>query len=128
MTEIRGQGWEHHSKEEKTVPMNLLLDFYSELLSDGQREALEYFYSDDLTLSEIASLTEITRQGVRDRILKGERVLLDTESKLGLVARFQEQKAALLTIATRLEALRGLCGARGEGEIDRIKDMIEALL
>ena len=114
------------TKEEKTVPMNLLLDFYAELLSEGQREAMEYFYSDDLSLSEIASLTGITRQGVRDRIVKGERALLDTEEKLGLVARFQEQKDALAAIAGRLEQLRPLCG--GDGEIDEIKKMIEALL
>ena len=38
--------------------------------------------------SEIAEHLSITRQGVRDAVLKAENILRDTESKLGLIARY----------------------------------------
>jgi len=112
------------SKGEKTAYANLLLDFYGELLTDGQRQALEYFYGEDLTLSEIAQITGITRQGVRDRIVKGESMLYHTEERLGLVERFLKQKEALAEIGRELEALRPICGER----LDRVARMIEEML
>lgn len=118
---------QHLTKGEKTVKMTMLLDFYSALLSEGQREALEYFYGEDLSLAEISQLTGITRQGVRDRIVKGERVLSDTEERLGLVARFSDQRDILAGAVQRLEALRPLCG-ESSGQIDEIIRMIEELL
>lgn len=111
-------------KGAKTELMNLLLDFYGELLPDGQREAMEYFYSDDLSLGEIAQIVGITRQGVRDRIVKGEHTLRTTEQRLGLVNRFSEQQRTLTRIRAELEALRPRCGDR----IDGIIGMVEELL
>lgn len=112
------------TKDEKTAAINMMLDFYGELLSKGQQEALSLFYAEDLSLGEIAEITGITRQGVRDRIVKGERMLYATEERLRLVARFMEQKQVLAQIAQRLEALRPLCGDR----TDEIIDMIGTLL
>ena len=42
---------------EKSFEMSLLLDFYGEILSDKQREAMNLYYNEDLSLSEIASIT-----------------------------------------------------------------------
>ncbi len=121
------EGKNHVTKGEKTVEMAMLLDFYGELLSDSQRQAMDYFYGEDLSLAEIAQLTGITRQGVRDRIVKGEHVLTQTEARLGLVARFSDQRQILANAVDQLEALRPLCGEQ-EGQIDRIIDMIGTLL
>ena len=60
---------EREAKDEKLFEISMLLDFYGEILSDSQREALDLFYNDDLSLGEIADQTGITRQGVRDRIV-----------------------------------------------------------
>lgn len=72
----------------KDLSVNLLMDFYAELLTQKQREALELYYNDDFSLAEIAQHMDISRQGVRDFIKRGEKQLFDFEHCLGLVNRF----------------------------------------
>ena len=76
----------------KNLDLSLLLDFYGELLTEKQKEAMEYYYYEDMSLAEIAEHQNITRQGVRDSIKRGEQVLGAMEEKLGLAARFNELK------------------------------------
>ena len=84
--------------KEKNYEVSLLLDFYGEVLTQKQREVIELYYDEDLSLAEIAEHTEITRQGVRDCIKRGEAVLFEMEEKLGLAARFAKVKEELQTI------------------------------
>lgn len=95
---------------EKSYHISLLLDFYGELLSERQRQIMDYYYGEDLSLSEVSGLTGITRQGVRDALQRSEKLLTETEEKLGLVARFSSQKSDLSYIVSRLEEIQ----ARGE--------------
>ena len=62
-----------------------LYDFYSPMLSERQRDVLDLYYNDDLSLSEIASELGITRQGVRDAIKTGEAKLNEFEDNLHAV-------------------------------------------
>jgi len=64
------------------IEVSMLLDLYGETLTIKQRDYLNYYYNDDLSLSEIAENEGITRQGVRDAIKRAEAVLFDMESKL----------------------------------------------
>ena len=94
----------------KDVKISFLLDFYSDLLTDKQREAVEFYYNDDLSLSEIAANQGITRQGVRDAIKRAEALLLDMEQRLGLAKRFrtmQEGLEAIRLSAEHIEACNG---------------------
>ncbi len=68
----------------------MLLDFYGSLLSERQRDVMELYYNEDLSLAEIAEDIGITRQGVRDAIKKSESILAETEEKLGLAQRFKD--------------------------------------
>ncbi|MGN1097531.1 MAG: sigma factor-like helix-turn-helix DNA-binding protein, partial [Clostridia bacterium] len=77
------------SDMEKNLKYAALLDIYSGLLTEKQAEALDYYYNEDYSLAEISELMDITRQGVRDFIKRGEAVLLGAEEKLGLYARFK---------------------------------------
>jgi predicted DNA-binding protein YlxM (UPF0122 family) len=74
---------------EKNINVSRLFDYYSGLLSDRQREVINLYYNDDLSLGEIADLIGITRQGVHDAIKKSETLLNDYEVKLGFAARFE---------------------------------------
>ena len=82
----------------KNLEISFLLDFYSEMLTQKQREVIEYYYNDDLSLSEIAMNEGITRQGVRDSIKRAEVQLLEMEERLGLAKRFREMQEGLESI------------------------------
>ena len=79
----------------KNLEISFLLDFYGEMLTKKQHDFLEYYYDEDLSLSEIAENEGITRQGVRDAIKRAENQLFDMENRLGLAKRFNEMKLGL---------------------------------
>ena len=56
----------------QTFRMTMLFDFYGELLTDRQKEFYDLYYNEDLSLSEIAENYGISRQGVRDVIVRAE--------------------------------------------------------
>ena len=70
--------------------MSYLLDFYGEAISDKHREIMSQYYEEDLSLSEIAEIFGISRQGARHLIKKGEEQLLFLEQKLGLAKRHRD--------------------------------------
>ena len=74
----------------KNLELSYLLDFYGDVLTAKQREVMEQYYNDDLSLAEIAENFGITRQGVRDSIKRGEGILLDLEEKVGFAARYRD--------------------------------------
>lgn len=63
--------------------MAMLYDFYGDLLTPRQKEFYDLYYNDDLSLAEIAENYDITRQGVRDIIVRAEKTLEDIEEKTG---------------------------------------------
>lgn len=71
------------------VEITILYDFYGDVLTEKQRDFLNYYYNDDLSLSEIAENEGITRQGVRDAIKRAEAQLYEMEEKLGFAAKFE---------------------------------------
>ena len=52
----------------KDLYVSALLDVYGFALSEKQKTLTEYYYNDDLSLSEIAENEGITRQGASDLI------------------------------------------------------------
>ena len=90
---------------EKNIEISLLFDFYGQLLSDKQHEAVMLYYNDDLSLAEISEHLGITRQGVRDSIKRAEATLLEMEDKLGLAKRFREIQRGLDTIISEAHAI-----------------------
>lgn len=72
----------------KNLNISVLIDFYGDILTEKQRDVLTLYYNEDLSLSEIAEHEEISRQGVRDSIKRGEESLLELEEKLGMAQKF----------------------------------------
>ena len=88
--------------------MAMLFDFYGDLLTDRQKEFYDLYYNDDLSLAEIAENYDITRQGVRDIIVRAERTLEEVEEKTGLIRRFHEIRetaAQLRAVSQEIDAL-----------------------
>lgn len=105
---------------DKKVKISRLLDLYGGLLSDRQREICALCYDDDLSLSEIASLTGITRQGVRDARRRAEAILFAYEEKLGLLARFD-------SVSKRLDGIKTLLGSDSPLTPERRAEIIAEL-
>ena len=107
----------------KNLEIALLFDFYGEMLTEKQRDVVELYYDDDLSLSEIAENEGITRQGVRDSIKRAETQLTDMEERLGLVKRFREMREKLEGIreaARVIQEINERCGfSREIGERSR---------
>jgi len=77
---------------QKNLEISLLLDFYGDLLTEKQRQVTEMYYNDDMSLSEIAEIVSITRQGVRDAIKRSEQVMTDFERKVGFCAKYLQMR------------------------------------
>lgn len=75
---------------EKNLVYTEMLDIYKGLLTDKQAEAMEYYYDKDYSLGEISELMDISRQGVRDFIKRGEAIMDEMEQKLQLVPLFHK--------------------------------------
>ncbi|MBR2448215.1 MAG: DNA-binding protein [Clostridia bacterium] len=76
----------------KNLHISALLDVYGAFLGDKARTLTEYYYNEDLSLSEIAENEGITRQGVRDQIKRAEAQLLSLEEKCGYCEKFSRLK------------------------------------
>ena len=73
----------------KNLAIADLLDLYGDMLTEKQKDVMELYYDQDLSLAEIAEHEEITRQGVRDSIKRGEAYLLELEEKLHFAEKFK---------------------------------------
>ncbi|MDO1605532.1 putative DNA-binding protein [Lactobacillus sp. YT155] len=87
---------------EKNKQMNILFNFYGELLTDKQHEYMSLYYVEDLSLGEIAEQFNVSRQAVYDNLKRSEEILDSYEKKLKIVANSQsgsELSAQLLDYA-----------------------------
>lgn len=73
-----------------------LLDMYGSLLTKRQREIMDLHFNFDLSFSEIADETGITRQGAADSVNKSKKQLEKLEEKLGVIRSAQSLKGAVL--------------------------------
>lgn len=117
----------------KDLNVSILLDFYANALTEKQKEVVEFYYNEDLSLSEIAEHVGISRQGVRDSIKRGEAVLFDLEQKLGLAERFGKLRKGLGIISQSADNIKNhndkFCFSREISEsVAEIKQVIETLL
>ncbi len=96
-----------------------LFDVYFPLLNERQKEVLSLYYNEDQSLTEIAENVGITRQGVRDCIVKSEALLLGYEKTLRLYEKFSE-------ISLELDSLASMVGEDEKltQKISKIKDML----
>ena len=92
----------------QTYRMTMLFDFYGEVLTPRQKEFFDLYYNEDLSLAEIAENYGISRQRVRDVIVRAEAIMTDLEDKTGLMKRFmlmQQQVQAILDAAEKIQTV-----------------------
>lgn len=91
---------------EKRFEISLLLDFYGELLTDKQRDIMDLYFNNDLSLSEIAEINNTSRQAIHDTIKRSDNVLLIYEKKLKLLSKNHKLKENLKSIILKLDNLQ----------------------
>ena len=108
--------------------MAMLYDFYGDLLTDRQKEFYDLYSNEDLSLAEIAENYGITRQGVRDVIVRAEAYLTEIEDKTGLIRRFHTMQSQLREIADCVRQVTDLNDKRlGSDELEVLASRIQSL-
>lgn len=72
--------------------------YYGKLLTDKQREILEMYLDLDMSLFEIAERLNVSRQAVRDVLMRSVSIMRNFEEKLGLLRKNEEIQKKILAI------------------------------
>lgn len=70
---------------EQVIKISQLYDFYSELLSEKQKQYLSDYYFNDFSLTEISENYDISKQAVSNNIKRTITELEQYEEKLNLI-------------------------------------------
>jgi predicted DNA-binding protein YlxM (UPF0122 family) len=111
----------------KTESINWLLDFYGGTLTSHQRDLVEMYYSDDLSLGEIAEQVQISRQAVYDTLRRAVESLERWEEKLRMVAKYKQQHALLLELGELIEQVRS-SNDRANSSLERAREIVRQLV
>lgn len=98
-----------------------LLRVYGALLTPHQAEIMRQYYDCDISLFEIASDLDVSRQAVRDVLVRSVKTLKDVDKKLRLI----ERSSCILDAinAAKEDAKKGNVGAA----IERLNDAVALL-
>ena len=89
---------------EKIVKVAQLYDVYGQLLNEKQRDVINCYYNEDLSLQEIADNDGKTKQAISDMINRSVDKLFEFENELSLLKSKTELKASLLDIRELIES------------------------
>lgn len=90
---------------EDRIKISILMDYYKELLTDKQKDIMELYYNEDLSLAEIAEFTNTSRQAIHDLIRRCNKLLVDYECKLRLVEKNNKLRATKELILKKISKL-----------------------
>ena len=109
----------------KDLKFAALLDIYGDVLTEKQRDVLDLYYNEDLSLSEIASNDEISRQGVRDSIKRGEETLLELAEKIGMTKIIGSYDTLLAEIKAKCDEIISDChnGTTTKSVIEKLESI-----
>lgn len=112
----------------KSLYMTMLFDFFGELLTEKQQEYFDLYYNEDLSLAEIAEQAGVTRQAVHDNLARAEAALNEYEQRTGIVARFEQHRAALENAQKEIGLLRSqLDGTPGAIHLNKLEELLDTL-
>jgi predicted DNA-binding protein YlxM (UPF0122 family) len=126
----RGKPWHLFLKQviavmEQFLYLSTLFDLYGALLTEKQQECLRLHLFEDFSLSEIGEELGISRQAVYDNIHRSEKAMESYEQKLGLAARYHEERQELAKI---YESIKDLRQAGNERAVEAILDRLEPFI
>lgn len=114
--------------EDSRLSRSMLLDFYGELLTEKQRSCFDMHYNEDLSLSEIAEMLGISRQGAWDNIRRAETAMEEMEKKTGLIGRFEENRGALEKLKETLDKLASMTDGQAQELAAEAEAIVQGLI
>lgn len=110
---------------DKKVEISILLQIYGKLLTKKQQDVMNLYYNEDLSLSEIAEIYKISRQGVNDLIKKGETNLLNYEKILHIMKTTETNNKTIDSIIFELSKIEE---STSKNEIQKILTNVQKKL
>ncbi len=109
---------------EDRVNISILNAYYGNMFNQHQKEIMRLYYDCDMSLAEVSDELGITRQGVRESLLRSANKLNEWEDKLKVVAKSNELTASLEQIINDLPNLsKEEVGEKLEDLIRSIKEI-----
>ncbi|MBE6062169.1 MAG: putative DNA-binding protein [Clostridium butyricum] len=108
---------------EDRVEISLLMDYYGSLLTEKQRDVMDWYYNDDLSLAEIAEINKTSRQAIHDLIKRCYKQLLSYESKLNLLQKNLNREQKIIDFLDFLKSKYSI----DEDDIIQYKNKLENL-
>ena len=93
---------------EKREELIRLYDTYGALLTEKQRIYFESYYFDDLSITEISSNNEVSRNAIFDQLKRVNLILMDYEEKLKLVEKMDKIQKIKMPAKIKEEVLNTL--------------------
>ncbi len=113
---------------DKILENTLLFDYYGALLTEKQYSTYEMYFSEDLTLQEIANIQDTTKQAVSDLLKRTSKNLKDIEEKLKLVEKHESIRDELNNLFEIIDNSEFKKEAVLVSKIDKIKETLIDLL
>ncbi|WP_311480888.1 YlxM family DNA-binding protein [uncultured Anaerococcus sp.] len=104
---------------EKIVKVAQLYDMYGPLLNEKQRDVINCYYNEDLSLQEIADNDGRSKQAISDMINRSVDKLFEFENELSLLKSKTELKASLFEIRELIES------SNNKEAIQKLTELIE---
>lgn len=105
---------------EDRVEISLLMDIYSPLLTEKQKNIMELYYNDDLSLAEIAELNNTSRQAIHDLIKRCYKQILSYEDKLNLLKKSLEKESIIESFLNDMKNKYSI----EENDLEEYKDIL----
>ncbi|MBR4224940.1 MAG: DNA-binding protein [Oscillospiraceae bacterium] len=112
-----------HDMDDAVLQSVLLYDVYGSMLTEKQRNIYDLHLNQDLSLGEIAELEGITRQGVRDSLVRGRQTMEELDERLCLL----DKDDQLDDIAEQLEDISRQIAAKFETQAAELTDIASKL-
>lgn len=110
----------------KIVEIAQLLDLYGNLLTKKQKDVMEQYYNEDLSLSEISENLEISRQAIYDTIKRSEKLLYQYEEQLKFNDLILQKKHDFKNLINGLENLKTSIMSKDEAKmLTKINELID---
>jgi hypothetical protein len=114
---------------DKFFEIPILYDYYGDFLTDKQKQAIYFYYNLNYSLAEIGEKMGITRQGVRDTLVRSEEALYNFEKKLKLVEKFNRINKVISDSITGLKKAQDhILDRIAIDEIKKVQAELEGLL